>query len=83
MFNQPIKLTRTKYTYSTGNYSLYNYRASDSKLKDDRGYSLITEDATLLAFSTEAEEGSQSVVGIVKLETGAVITVALSSIIFC
>lgn len=86
MLNQPIKLTRSKYTYKTDgvtNERLRNYVVAEGVLKANSGYSLITEDATLLAFSTEAEEGVQSVVGIVKLETGAVVSVALNSIIFC
>lgn len=86
MLNQPIKLTRSLYTYTKDwrtLTSLYNCVVDEGVLKANSGYGLVTEDATLLAFSTEAEDGVQSVVGIVKLETGAVITVALNSIIFC
>lgn len=83
MLNQPIKLTRSVYTNVDGTTTIYNYLINKVTLSGNSRYSLITEDATLIAFSTEAEEGTQTVVGIVKLETGAVVAVALNSIIFC
>ena len=80
---QRIKLTRTRYTSkATGFTDLYPYVVSQAKLEQDNNYSLETEDALLIGWSTEAEEGIQSTVGIVLLESRQVITVALSSIVF-
>lgn len=85
MLNQPIKLTRSKYTYTKDGRtitSLYNYVVAKHVLEANKGYELVTEDATLLAWSTEAEDGRQSVVGIVKLMNGSIVVVSTDSIIF-
>jgi len=81
---QAIKLTRSKYYNSiTNNTRLYPYRLTQVQLDGSKGmYSLVTEDALLIGWSTEAEEGSQYVVGIVLLSDKSVITVQLSSIEF-
>lgn len=81
---QAIKLTRSKYyNRITDHTALYGYRVTQAQIEGSQGkYSLVTEDALLIGWSTEAEEGSQYVVGIVLLSDKSVITVQLSSIEF-